>query len=310
MTDMSNGLNFRQLEIFNSVVEEGSTTKSAIRLGMSQPAVSRNVTQLEKDLGLDLFNREGGRLVPTEAALRLHAATKKAFDGIEDVVNSARNKESLTTGQIQIAAVPSLSLSLLPHAIKRFLDDYPDVKVTVETRTSRSAMEMVADHRVDAALVSMPITHPGLKTESLGTPRAVCVVPDGHPLGKKEVITIEDIKDENLIPMSRAHHSRHRLEELFSAAGYIPKVRLETSTIEMACVLVEEGLGITIVNEITAERHRRLGVQIRPFKYDMKYDYAFAYPASQPISELTRIFATHLKNHVAYLMEQSASSSV
>jgi DNA-binding transcriptional LysR family regulator len=302
MINLASGLNFRQLEIFNAVVEEGSTTRSAVRLGMSQPAVSRNVTQLEKDLAIALFNREGGRLVPTEAALRLHAAAKEAFEGIELVVKSARNKENLTTGHILIAAVPSLSMSMLPHAVKGFLSEYPDVNITIETRTSRSSMEMVADQRVDTALVSLPISHPGLRTELLVNPKAVCVLPKGHPLAAKKVITVEDLKDEDLIPLSRAHPSRHRIEELFSAAGVIPKVRLETSTIEMACLLVEEGLGVTIVNEITAKRHLQSGVVIRPFDYDMYYSYAFAFPTSQPPSELTRIFATYLKKHVASLV--------
>ncbi len=299
MSAFASGLNFRQLEIFSAVVEEGSTTRSAIRLGLSQPAVSRNVAQLEKDLDFALFNREGGRLIPTEAALRLHAATKKAFDGLEDVVSSTKNKESVTRGNIHIAAVPSLSMSLLPPALKAFIKDYPDVTVSIETRTSRSSMEMVADQRVDAALVSMPISHPGLKTELVATPKAVCVFPKGHRLNEKDVIEIADLRGENLIPLSRSHFSRHRIEELFAAEGIIPDVKIETSTIEMACVLVEEGLGVTIVNEITAERHRRTGLVIRPFRHSMDYAYAFAFPANQPPSEITRIFATHLKNYVA-----------
>jgi len=299
MSNFTSGLNFRQLEIFNAVVEEGSTTRSAMRLGLSQPAVSRNVTQLEKDLEFSLFRREGGRLIPTEAALRLHAATKKAFDSLEDVVSSARNKESVTRGQINIAAVPSLSLSLLPSAITTFIKDYPDIKISIETRTSRSSMEMVADQRVDAALVSMPITHPGLRTELVATPKAVVVLPKGHRLAEKEIIDIPDLKGENLIPLSRSHNSRHRIDDLFASEGMLLDVKIETSTIEMACVLVEEGLGVTIVNEITAERHRNHGIVIRPFRHAMNYAYAFAFPANQPPSEITRIFATHLKQYVA-----------
>ncbi|MBL4667131.1 MAG: LysR family transcriptional regulator [Sneathiella sp.] len=299
MATFASGLNFRQLEIFNAVVEEGSTTRSAMRLGLSQPAVSRNVAQLEKDLEFALFSREGGRLVPTEAALRLHAATKKAFEGLEDVVSSARNKESITRGQIHIAAVPSLSMSLLPLALTTFIKDYPEITISIETRTSRSSMEMVADRRVDAALVSMPIEHPGLRTELVARPAAVCVMPKGHRLAEKDIVDIADLKGENLIPLSRSHSSRHRIEELFAAEGMLLDVKIETSTIEMACVLVEEGLGITIVNEITAERHRKLGLEIRPFRHSMNYAYAFAFPVNQPPSEITRIFVTHLKKYVA-----------
>lgn len=298
MSELTSGLNFRQLEIFNAVVEEGSTTRSAIRLGLSQPAVSRNVSQLEQDLGFALFDRIGGRLVPTEIALRLHAETKKAFAGIEEVVTKARNKGITKRGRIDIAAVPSLSLSFLPEAMKGFILDFPEVSILIETRTSRMSMEMVASARVDVALVSMPISHPGIKMELLDAPKAVCVVPKGHRLARKDEVDIRDLVGENLIPLSRGHNSRHRLEELFAAEGHIPKFRIETSTIEMACVLVEQGLGITIVNAITAERHRKLGVEVIPFKHSMNYAYAFSFPAKKPASEITRIFVSYIKKYV------------
>lgn len=298
MSETEGGLNFRQLEIFNAVVEEGSTTRSAVRLGLSQPAVSRNVNQLEQDLGFSLFDRVGGRLVPTDIALRLHAETKKAFEGIEKVVDAARNKEGLQTGKLVLAAVPSLSLSFLPEAMEAFIRDFPDVSISIETRTSRMSMEMVAGAKVDVALVSMPISHPGVTMEILEAPRAVCVVPKGHKLAGKEEVDIKDLIGENLIPMMRGHNSRHRLEELFAAEGHFPNIRIETSTIEMACVLVEQGLGITIVNEITARRHRKLGVEVLPFRQSMNYAYAFAFPAKKPSSEITRIFVSYIKKYV------------
>ncbi len=298
MSELTSGLNFRQLEIFNAVVEEGSTTRSAIRLGLSQPAVSRNVSQLEQDLGFALFDRVGGRLVPTEIALRLHEETRKAFAGIEEVVNKARDKGGVRKGQIDIAAVPSLSLSFLPEAMEKFILDYPEISISIETRTSRMSMEMVANARVDVALVSMPISHPGIKMELLEAPEAVCVVPKGHPLAAKQEVEIKDLMGEQVIPLMRGHNSRHRLEELFASEGHIPEFRIETSTIEMACVLVEQGLGITIVNAITAERHRKLGVEVIPFRHPMNYAYAFAFPAGKPPSEITRIFVSYIKKFV------------
>jgi DNA-binding transcriptional LysR family regulator len=299
MSAIESGLNFRQLEIFNSVVEEGSTTRSALKLGLSQPAVSRNVAQLEKDIGFDLFLREGNRLVPTEAALRLHAEARRAFDSINEVVFSTRNKEAVSGGSFRIAAVPSLSLGFLPRAISLFLKIHPDVRINVETRTSRMAMDLVANQNVDTALVSLPISHAGLKMELLSTPKAVCVMPEGHRLTSKEVVGITDLKDERLISMSRSHNSRHRLEELFASEGIAPDIRLETSTIEMACILVEEGLGVTIVNELMVERHLRMGLVMRPFQHAMHYAYAFAFPAKKPPTEITQIFVTHVKNYVA-----------
>ncbi|GLQ06902.1 LysR family transcriptional regulator [Sneathiella chinensis] len=305
MSNFANGLNFRQLEIFSAVVEAGSTTRSAIKLGLSQPAVSRNVAQLEKDLGFSLFDRSGGRLIPTEAALRLHAEVSKALTGIENVLHSTRDSKAPMRGKVSIAAVPSMSLSFLSRAVTGFAEDFPDVKIQFETRTSRMSVEMVADLRVDVGLVSLPLSHPGIRLEELARPRAVCVMPKGHPLTAKREIDISDLKGHNLIPMSRSHSSRHRLEELFSSVGIEPQVRFETSTMEMACALIESGLGVTVANEITANRHESHGVVVRPFKHDMNYIYAFAFPASTPPTEISQVFVTYLKNYLANWMKQS-----
>ncbi len=193
-----------------------------------------------------------------------------------------------------------MSLSFLPKVIKEFHDHYPDEIISVETRTSRTAMEMTADRRADVALVSMPAaSHPGLRMDLVSTPRGVCMMPKDHPLASKEMIEIADLKGEKLIPLSRSHASRHRLEELFASEGLKPRIILETSTIEMACVLVEEGLGLTIVNEITSGVHKRHDVAIRAFKPEMNYAYAFAFPVGQPMSEITQIFVTHIRNYLA-----------
>jgi len=294
-----NQLNFKQLEIFSKTVEAGSTTRSAVMLGMSQPAVSRNLAQLEKALGFALFERTGGRLVPTTAALRLHKEAERAIKAVQNVVDSAIGYDSENvSGQLRIAAIPSISHSFLVRVLKSFMAKYPEVTFSFATQSSRAVMETMAGRNADIGLVSMPMSHPGVQTETFIQPRSVCLMPEDHPLTAKQQISISDLIGQDLISLSRQHASRHRLEELFAMEGQKPEIKLETSTAEMSCRMVQEGLGLAIINEVTASAFMN-GLVSRSFKNDMHYTYAFAFAANQPRSELAQLFVSYLKQQAA-----------
>lgn len=292
-------LNFKQLEIFSKTVEVGSTTRSAVMLGLSQSAVSRNLAQLEKALGFDLFERIGGRLIPTPAALRLHKEVEKAVRAVQQAIDSAIGFDiEAVSGRLSIAALPSIGHTVLHQAIKSFLERYPSVHFSIQSPTSRLVMEIMAGGNADLGIVSMPISHPGVQTETFVELRPVCLMPKDHPLTKREEITIDDLHCHDLITLSRQHSSRHRLEELFGMAGLKPNIKVETSTAEMSCKLVQAGLGVVIVNEVTANSYKT-NLEIRPFKHDMHYSYAFAFSANSPRSELAQIFVSYLKQMAA-----------
>lgn len=292
-------MNIRQFEILRAVVDAGSASRAAQALGLSQPAVSRNMQQLEAELGLRLFDRSRGRLSPTPEAMRLHAEIEKAFIGIEQAVNSARDISNLVAGRLRLAAVPSLSQGLLREVIGLFLKQSPSLNVSFEVRSNRSVIDLISSRSCDMGLGTLPVSHPGVVAETVCRPPACCVVPERHALASEPCIEAEMLHGVDFITMSRRHNSRHRLDEIFQAAGVLPRVRMDVATAETAVSMAKEGIGLAVVNALTARYHHGQGVLVKPFIPEMQYNFGLMFPVKQPQSEVTQKFSQFLRNHLA-----------
>ncbi len=295
----------RHLEIFRAVVDAGSATRAARALGLSQPAISRNIKLLEADLGFGLFDRAHGRLTPTLEAMRLHREIEKAFSGIENVIATARDIGNIAAGSLRVAAVPSLAQGVLRDVLGRFVKEMPSLSVSFEVRSHRVVVDLVASRGADIGIGTLPVNHPGIVTEVLSRPRAVCILPANHPLGRHQVIQAKMLDGVDFVTLSRRHNSRHRLDEIFQAAGVSPRVRVEVATAETACSLAAEGVGITVVNALTARRYDGTGVAVRDFQPETRYEFGLLFPAKQPRSEITQTFTNRLRAFLRQIGESA-----
>src|SRR5580698_280093 len=129
-------LNLRALKSFHEIIQSGSATAAAERLGLSQPGVSRLIAQLERDVGFDLFYREKGRLVPTADGLAVYEEVELAFSNIERINALVRDIRNHNTGQLKIVASPSFSEGVLSDVIVNFLKAFPKVRLHIDSRRS------------------------------------------------------------------------------------------------------------------------------------------------------------------------------
>ena len=296
-------MDVRHLEIFRAVVDAGTATRAAQALGLSQPAISRNIQQLEQDLGFHLFDRARGRLSPTPEAMRLHAEIVKAFTGIEKVVSTARDIGNTAPGSLRIAVVPSLAHGLFRDVLSSFIKRMPSLSVSLEVRAQRSVVDIVTSRGADIGAATMPVIHPGITSELFCQPRSVCMLPKGHSLAKHEVIQVDMLNGVDFIFLTRRNKSRHQLDEIFLTEGVKPRLRVEVSNAPMACSLAAEGLGITVVNALIARRYDGKGVVMREMEPRISYDYGLFFPANQPRSEITQAFTAHLTEHLGQIGE-------
>jgi DNA-binding transcriptional LysR family regulator len=147
-------MNFKQIEAFRAVMLSGSMTAAAESLHTSQPNISRLIAQLERSSGFRLFERVGGRLLPTDEGASLFADVQRAFIGLQSLEKSAQNIRRGGTGRLRIAAVPSLSLTFLPKVIQRFRRENPDVTISINTSDSPAVAHWTASQFCDLGLVS------------------------------------------------------------------------------------------------------------------------------------------------------------
>jgi DNA-binding transcriptional LysR family regulator len=241
----------RQMEIFRAVMLTGSINGAAKLLFVSQPVVSRIVSHTEQTLGLKLFNRIKGKLVPTPEGKALFLEVDAFYQSALRVDAFAQNLAQGPSGTLNITSSPCLSYNLVPQAMTRFINRYPNIRVNYHTTLLNDMAPQILSHKVDLAISVLPLEHPNLRITPFTQGRMVCVMPPGHPLASLPEVSLTDICNYPLI----AHHPSIPFSQLVSAAfkraGVVPTNRIHIYQTEVACSLVRAGAGIALVDEFT-----------------------------------------------------------
>lgn len=289
------------LRTFKAVSESGTTIGAAALLGVSQSAVSRRLTQLEKELGLKLFMRERGRLLPTRDNSELKAQINSLLDNGTRLVTRA---QELRTGNaasttLRIAVPASMVQSILPRILIEFLHNHDRVQVEVHSGPYDTIERMLLDERAEVGFLRIPINRPGLVTTPVIEAPTVCVMPSDHPLAEKSVVSVRDLVGVPLILLGRMRQPRREIDELFFKAGLRPKIRLEVHSVMTACALAAHGLGATLVNELMARDFQHLPILMRPLKEPSLHQFAFASSEIAPMTiaaqDFIRVATRHLR---------------
>jgi DNA-binding transcriptional LysR family regulator len=264
----------RQLEAFRAVMLTGSITAGADHLRLSQPAVTRLIRDLERSLGLALFERDRGRIRPTSAATELSREVDRCFVGLDRIAKAAAGLRQGRAGRLRIAAIPALAVGVLPELLARFLAERPQLGVYLVDGSSPEIAEWVADGAYDLGFATTAASHPAVKAHLLPPVRAVAVLPPKHRLAQQASIRPADLAGEALIAPYSSALLRAQLDQSLARAGVEPDLRLETSLSAVAGAVAAAGGGIGIVESFTAERLKRLGAVVRPFRDGVEVEYA------------------------------------
>ncbi|WP_040676462.1 LysR family transcriptional regulator [Nitratireductor pacificus] len=280
------------LQTFQAIIETGTTQGAADKLGLSQSAVSRRLTQLEQTLRIKLFLRDKTRLIPTRDSKILQGQMQILLQRSEKLLTLA---EELRQGnspaiRLRIAFPASLSLSIVPAIIREFLEHSPMVQVELHSGSYDTIERMLLDERAELGFLRMPVQKGGLIETPLVRVNTVCVLPQDHPLAAKSEIDIRDLAHEPLILLGRLRAPRHEIDTLFSQHRIRPNVRLEAHSVLSACGMAAAGLGVTLVNEMMARDYTHMPVAIRTLRQNITHSFAMARPADIPMTEAAQIF--------------------
>jgi DNA-binding transcriptional LysR family regulator len=283
----------RHLEILRALIETGKTTAAAQRLGMSQSAISRGIAQLEAQLGRPLFDRQGGRLVPTVEAFAIHEQLQPVFDVLTQIGDEEAPRPQ--SGVLRIAAPPTLGHRFLPAHIATFVRRNPEIEISFDITSSDSLITNVAEERVDLGFTDTTPTHAGVRSELLLETDAVCVLPARHPLAARACIEPQDLAGESFIALTRRHSGRFAIDQVFEQAGVSPRIIIETSTVVSAGEFVREGLGIALLNPFPIAGQLGPSVAVRPFRPRIPYRMSFLVSARAPVSAAAAAFIAHTR---------------
>ncbi len=292
-------INHRQLEAFQAVMQVGSITRAADMLGVTQPAVSRLIKALEQAIGYNLFEREKGRLQATPDAAALYESVEKSFVGIDKVTQAAADIKKFKRGALQIASLPAMALGFLPKVISKFAGERDGINVSMQIRSSQKVVEMIASQQFDLGLAATQVHHPAIRIESLLRTQMVCIIPKGHVLTDKDIISPKDLQNERFISLGEEWGTRHMIDSAFRIAGVSSRrATIDTQLSEAACAFVREGFGVSIVEPISAAESLGRGLVAKPFEPAIEYEYSLLYPQNRPTGRLAKEFVESLKQEL------------
>lgn len=285
------------LRAFRTVIETGSVTRSAERLGRAQPHVSRLISEYEDEVGFALFVRTARRVVPTERALRLYDEVAAALDRLEAVARTADELRREVAANLRILAPMHAAHSVIPDAVEIFQKMMPHARVSIDV-VIRNAMGAIANYRpFDIGIAVLPFEAPGVRIENLGELPLVAVMAKDHPLRHMAAVTSEDLARYPFIAISRNTPLWSRVNEIMSARGIEPNICIETHSSISAASFAARGLGVTIVDALTARAVRRDSIY-RPWKDNIGADVGLIFPIDAIISEECQLFAATLRKLV------------
>lgn len=283
-------MNHRQIEIFSAVMKLGTASRAAEQLGITQPAVSRAIAELERSVRFTLFARVRSRLVPTPEANQFYRDVQESFRGLDTLRAGAARIRDQGSGEIRIATLSALASSLVPKAIRRFRDKHPFVRVTLHVLWSRDIRDRIAAGQFDVGLAADEIDTSGIHHQPFVSPRAMCAIPIDHELAGKKTIVPSDLNGVPIVAYVPEDRGRQRMDMIFDDAGIVPNIVAETIFAATVCALVSQGIGVGFVSPYAVGGVDCSRLVLRPFEPTLYIKSLLILPLDRQKSQLVRDF--------------------
>jgi len=246
----------RQLAAFCAVVERASFSQAAEQLGVTQPAVSLQIRSLEKRLGLQLLDRSGRRVEPTDAGRRLYRSALRLLALEEQLLAELGEEiEGELTGRLELGASTGPGGTVIPVVLCEFQERHPEVHVALTVSDTQRIVEQVARRELELGVVGAARRHRGVVFEPFFRDEVVLAVPRGHRFADR-TISLDELQKEPIVPMQEGAGVRQVIDDELREAGVRLRdldVRLELGLQESARSAVLAGYGVTFISRAAVE---------------------------------------------------------
>jgi len=206
-------MELRQLDSFLVLADVLHFRRAASRLNISQPALSRQIQQLERELGARLFQRPPAPVVLTDVGRELQARARRALAELATARQNIAQPSGGPHGPLALPCFDSASTYLVPELLTRLVAHYPRVQVSVATLGTRDAVRELREGGVDAAIVTLPVVAADLDVLALYREQLVAALPRGHALTQQPTVRIETLAPERLVTFLAGQNNTRRLIE-------------------------------------------------------------------------------------------------
>lgn len=269
---LSSTVTTRHFEIFLTMALSRNMTEAADKLGISPAAISKSLKTLERETGIKLFRLANGRLNPTAEAERLLPFAQRAVDHLDRARDVALALRGGDIGQIVISSAGPALTALLPAAIAHFHAQWPEIRVEMQIDSTRNLLDKVAGNEVDLGVGTPPVREFDARitqlchVEDLCETPLVAVLPKPHRLERCATLRPQDLAGETLIGLPGDSATTHLVAAMFqqSRTPYTPQI--EAANAIGVCSLVQQGIGIGLLNPLVLANGIFPGITARPFR--------------------------------------------
>ncbi len=276
-------------------MQAGTTTGAARQLGLSQSAISRSVANLEDRVGGTLFERDGGRLRPTQEAVRLNRRLDPLFEALDRIDGPTEPMQET----LRLIAPPTYAHRFLVSQIGSFLKANPSFFVSFEVNTSDEVTRGILDDRFDIGITGVELSRAGVKLIPYRKSEAVCAMCPDHPLAGRNKLEPADLDGQDMIALTHRHARRGHLDRVLQQAQAKPHLIAEVSTSFAAADLAKDGLGIAVINPFPLYNYRADDLAFVRFDSPIRYQIYFAVSDTRPVPRVARAFMRHLRMNTA-----------
>ncbi len=298
-------MNLKALQAFYLIVREGSLAAAAVKLNLSQPAVSRLVRILEEQTRLTLFSRARRSLVLTREGELFFGEAHYILQGVDEIPRIARDIRKQAIAQLRIVTGPPIGVTLVAPTVARLKSRYEQMHCVADIGSRFELESMVGTRHYDLGIASLPISHSMVQLDTLPLCRArtVALVPSGHRLSRMSSLSARALKDEPMIALRPGQLWRDRADDFFRAGAVTPSYGIETRSTLMAGALVAAGAGFAIMDKVVCGPSKRQETVAVPLEPERWVEYGIVKPAGQPLGQSAQAFVTALREIISMLAE-------
>ena len=288
-------IRLRQLQALEFVLASRTMTVAAELFGVTQPAMSRLITQLEDEVGCQLLIRERGHIALTAEGVQFYREAKNILASARQLMTVADELRKAPEVTIRIASMPGMVNDLIERAISAFTADHPQARISIEVQNRGQLEKIIETQRFDIALATLPINvSPSISITSLKVLPVVCIVPRSHSLARRRSLNAEDLRDAPFVSFRRGSLLRERVDELFGRLRIKRAMLYESHSAEIVCEMVAAGMGVAIIHPFL-RLSSRYPFAVKRFTPEIMMEYAMLQRSLDNVGRHTEKLAQMIK---------------
>ncbi len=259
-------ITLRQVEVIRAVMLRGTIAGAAELLGVSAPGISRLVKHTEETLGLRLFERRAGLFVPSVEAGRVFDQIREVYKNVENLQTALESLKKGEEVQLAFASAPSVAQFIAARAIRTIRSRYPDLYIDLNILKIEETADYLLLERGEFVIMSSAVTNPGIRCERLATGQVLAILPEGHRLAGRDILSVRDLAGEPMIGVDPGDPYGKLVAKPFLDAGIEIRHSMRGRFAQTVVSLVRHGLGVALIDEFSVAEVYMPGVVRLPIE--------------------------------------------